>query len=266
MQAYTSNENATIKNETALVLGGGGTRGFAHIGVIRALEEAGIDFDFVIGTSVGAFVGAMYAAGVLAKDMKRYADELDIRDIHNRFWVSPNNPIKIANILESRVGRQNIEDLVKRFVCVATDIKEGRQHIMEHGDLGSAVAASCCVPLAFRPVVRGGFHLVDGGLLNNIPSDVAKMLGAKKVVAVDINPTRGGGTESLKTFEVLKATLSIISSHSSTKGLLQSDLIIEPDLSLYKPTNKDGYINMIRIGYEATMEKVEDIKQLLAKQ
>jgi len=259
------NKSKSKQNEVSLVLGGGGSRGFAHIGVIRAFEEAGLDFDFVLGTSVGSFVGAMYAAGVLSKDMKRYADELEIKEVHNKFWIMPNNPIKIANLLERHIGKQNIEDLVKRLVIVATDIKEGRQHIMERGDLGSAVAASCCVPIAFRPVVRGGFHLVDGGLLNNIPADVARMMGSNKVISVDINPTRGGGTSSLKTFDVLKATLSIVTSHSSTNGLINSDIIIEPDLSIFKPTSKDGYLEMIRLGYDAACEKIDEIKQLISR-
>jgi NTE family protein len=160
------------------------------------------------------------------------------------------------------IGEQDIQDLKKRFVAIATDIKAGRQHILEYGDLASAVSASCCVPVAFRPVVRDGFHLVDGGLLNNIPADVAKMLGAKYTVSVDINPTRGGGTASLKTFEVLKATLSIISANSSITGLIKSDIIIEPELSQFKPTSKDGYLDMIDIGYNATNEKIDEIKKL----
>ncbi|MDR3022203.1 MAG: patatin-like phospholipase family protein [Clostridiales bacterium] len=247
----------------ALVLGGGGARGFAHIGALRAFEEAGIEFDFVVGTSVGAFVGACYAVGTNTKRLLELAETINLREIHNGFWLVPNNATRIGNVLSRFIGDHDIENLKRRFVAIATDIKVGRQHIMERGDLASAISASCCVPVAFRPVIREGFHLVDGGLLNNIPADVAKMMGATHVVSIDINPTRGGGTTSLKTFEVLKATLSIITSNSSVAGLLKSDIIIEPDLSKYRPTSKDGYLDMIRIGYDATIEKIDDILNLI---
>jgi len=208
-------------------------------------------------------VGACYAYGMSTKKMLEVAERLNMREIHNGFWLVPNNPNRIGNVLTRYLGEQEIQDLRRKFVAVATDIKQGRQHIMEYGDLASAVSASCCVPVAFRPVVREGFHLVDGGLLNNIPSDVAKMMGARAVVAVDINPTRGGGTSSLKTFEVLKATLSIISANSSITGLINSDIIIQPDLATFRPTSKDGFEEMIELGYDATIEKIEEISALL---
>ena len=256
------NLNQTAKGKVALVLGGGGARGFAHIGVLKALESSNLDFDFVVGTSVGAFVGACYAAGMSVKKMLEVADRINLKEIHNGFWLVPNNPNRIGNVLTRYLGEQNIQDLKKKFVAVATDIKVGRQHIMEYGDLATAISASCCVPVAFRPVVRDGFHLVDGGLLNNIPADVAKMMGSKAVVSVDINPTRGGGTSSLKTFEVLKATLSIISANSSITGLINSDIVVEPDLAEFRPTSKDGYLDMIELGFDATMDKIEDIEKL----
>jgi NTE family protein len=252
-----------IKHEVALVLGGGGARGFAHIGVLRAFEEYNIDFDFVVGTSVGSFVGACYASGMTVKKMQEIAERINLKEIHNGIWLVPNHASRIGNVLTRYVGQQDIQDLRKRFVAVATDIKVGRQHIMEYGDLASAVSASCCVPMAFRPVVREGFHLMDGGLLNNIPSDVAKMLGAKAVVAVDINQTRGSGTTSLKTFEVLKATLSIITANSSVPGLINSDIVIQPDLAEFKPTSKTGYAEMIELGYDATCQQIDTIIKLI---
>jgi NTE family protein len=263
--ANSGNMYAPIAKTTnvALVLGGGGSRGFAHVGVIKALEEHNINFDFVVGTSVGAFVGACYATGMTSKKMCEVSDRINLKEIHNGFWLVPNNAHRIGNVLTRYIGEHDIQDLRKRFVAVATDIKVGRQHIMEYGDLATAVSASCCVPVAFRPVIREGFNLVDGGLLNNIPSDVAKMLGAKAVVAVDINPTRGSGTASLKTFEVLKATLSIISANSSINGLVNSEVVIQPDLATFKPTSKDGYLDMIELGYDATCDKIDDIIKLM---
>lgn len=256
--------SATPQNKVALVLGGGGARGFAHVGVFKALEEHGIDFDFVCGTSVGAFVGACYATGMTAKKMETIAQKINLKEIHNGFWLVPNSASRIGTVLTRYIGERLIEELPRKFVAVATDIKQGRLHIMERGDLGSAVSASCCVPVAFRPVVREGFHLVDGGLLNNIPADIAKMLGATKTVSVDINPTRGGGTSSLKTFEVLKATLSIMTSNSSVTGLVNSDVVIQPDLSTFKPTSKDGFEDMISLGYDSAIEKIDEIRALFA--
>jgi len=252
------------KIKAALCLGGGGTRGFAHIGAIRAFEEAGIDFDFVAGTSVGSVVGALYCAGISSRVMLDHAHILRVKDIHSGplWWAG--DARKVGRMVESIIGEgKKLEDLPKKLVCMAVDLVSGQQEILETGYVRDVVSASSAVPVIFRPVVIGDKHLVDGGLLNNIPADIARMLGAEAVVTVDINHSRGGATKSLKTFDVARATLAIISANSSISGLVNSDIIINPDLTRYRASKKDGYEEMCELGYNAAKEKIDEIIKLM---
>lgn len=156
----------------------------------------------------------------------------------------------------------NIEDMLTPFYCVAVDIVTGKEVVFDSGNVSAAVSASCAVPLVFRPVVIGEKHLVDGGVLNNIPASVCKMFGADFVVTVDVNPTRGGGSSELGMFDVIKATFNIMTAHTSVEGLRMSDVIVAPMLSEFSAAKKDGFEKMIEIGYDAAKEKIEQIKNL----
>lgn len=246
----------------ALCLGGGGARGFAHIGAVKAFEEMKVDFDMCVGTSAGSIVGALYCAGIDAAEMERYGSGIDLKEVHNGFILMPNDPYKIGALVTKLIGNAKIEDFKKRFYAMAVDLVEAKQVIIEKGNVGEAVSASCAVPMFFRPVIKGREHLSDGGLLNNIPADICRMLGADYVVTVDINPTRGGGTEELGLIDVLKASFSIMSANSSVQGLMHSDVIIAPDLSRFKATSKTGYKEMIELGYEETMKHKDEILTL----
>ena len=250
---------------TALCLGGGGARGFAHIGALQAFREANIDFDLVVGCSAGSIVGALYAAGVEPRDMLAYGARLQLKDIKKGFIWSPDDSMKIGKIVSDLIGDAQFSDLKKPFYAVATDLVEGKQVILDSGSVATAAAASSTVPLFFKPLVMGNKHLVDGGLLNNIPADVCRMMGADNVVTVDVNPTRGGGTSEMGLISVLKATFDIMGANSSVHGLINSDIIVAPDLSAFKSTDKDGYEEMYRLGYEAAKEKCDEILRLIYK-
>lgn len=254
------NKNPGIK--LGLCLSGGGARGFAHIGAIRAFQEAGIDFDLTVGVSAGAIVGALYAAGVSADEMARYAATIEMKRIHSGRPFPPADASNIGRLVTDLIGDADIEHLPRRFVCLATDLVEAKQVLLDRGSVGLAVSASCCVPVLFKPVVRGEQHLVDGGLLNNIPADITRMLGVEKVVTVDINPTRGSGTRDLGLLGVIKATLSISLSNASIQGYSHSDVIVAPDLSAFRSTDKAGYEEMMRLGYESARAKIDDIIKL----
>lgn len=245
-----------------LCLSGGGARGFAHIGAIKAFEEAGIDFDLVVGVSAGSIVGALYAFGKTAEEMTEYGAKLDMKSVHNGVLPLPNDASKIGKIVTDFIGDENIESFRKKFACVAVDLVEARQIVINSGSVGEAVSASSCVPGLFKPVVSGERHLVDGGLLNNIPADVCKMLGAEKVITVDVNPTRGGGTSDTSLLSVVKATVSIMTSNSSIAGLKNSDVVIAPDLSGFSASSKEGWREMIELGYEEAKKHIEEIKNL----
>ncbi len=250
------------KPKIALCLGGGGARGFAHLGAIKVFEEEGFDFDMCVGTSVGSLVGAFYCAGLSADQMIDYAKDIDIKDVKTGKLFFPSDTTAIGELFTRRMGNMHIEDLVKPFYCVAVDLVSGKEYIFDKGSVSQAVSSSCAVPLVFKPVVVGDKHLVDGGVLNNIPASVCRMFGADYVVTVDVNPTRGQGSNELGMIDVIKATFNIMSAHTSVEGLRLSDVIIAPNLYEFSATRKDGYEKMIELGYNAAKEKVGEIKEL----
>ena len=251
------------KGKIGLCLGGGGARGFAHIGVLKAFEEYGFDFDVCAGTSVGSLVGALKCSGLSADEIYEYGKTLEMKDIRSKNLLVPASTDGIRKAVEDNVGRINIEDLPKQFCAVATDLVSGTEKPLAEGDLASAVCASCAVPHVFKPVIIGDMHFVDGGLLNNIPADVCRMLGAKYVVSVDVNPGRCGGTEEVGSIAVIKASLSIMMSNSSFKGYLNSDVMVEVNTDKFKSYSKEGFEEMFVLGYEAGVKAIDEIVEKL---
>ena len=184
-------EQAILKPKIGLALGSGSARGLAHIGVIRALIDAGIHVDYVAGTSMGAAIGAVYASGkldslqdaYLAMDWKKIAYFFDV--------VFPKSGIidgkKVADFMREYVNSGCIEELPLPFKAVATELNSGEEVVLETGDVIDAVRASISVPGMLTPVRRNGRVLVDGGLVNPVPVNVARAMGADIVIAVDIN-------------------------------------------------------------------------------
>jgi NTE family protein len=174
-----------------LALGSGAARGLAHIGVIRALQERGIQIDCVAGTSIGALIGAVYCAGnleALARDFnsfdwKRVASLLD--PVFPRSGLIDGQ--KVAAFLRAYVPFRNIEDLPVPFSAVATDMLTGEEVVIGRGDLVEAVRASIAVPGMLTPVRGAGRLLVDGGLVNPVPVNTTRSMGASRVIAVDLN-------------------------------------------------------------------------------
>jgi NTE family protein len=182
-----------------LALGGGSARGWAHIGVLRALNEAGIHPDIVAGTSIGAVVGGCYVAGELAA-LEQFALELTRRKVlgfldFNFSGSGLINGQRLCNVLDARLGGLAIEGLSKRFVAVATEIGTGHEIWLSRGRLVDAMRASYALPGIFRPVAVDGRWLFDGALVNPVPVSVCRALGARYVIAVNVNwDTSGRGT------------------------------------------------------------------------
>lgn len=251
--------------KVALVLGGGASRGLAHIGVIKAFEEHNINFDCVVGTSVGSLIGAFYAAGYSAEKMQEFAKTIKEKDILTSFIpLIPSKTDGIENIVTRFLGDINIEDLNKQFCAVAVDVKSGQEVHFTSGNLAKAVAGSCAVPGVFMPVNYNDYVLYDGGLSNNIPGNVPKLVfNADIVIAVDVNSTRGQGTDSDKFIDTLMASIRIMMKSNSLKGYMSSNLIIQPDLKRFKSTKLNEIDEMIMEGYSATIFQMEKIKELL---
>ena len=188
--------------KVGLALGSGSARGWSHIGVIRALAEAGVRVDYVAGTSIGALVGAVYASGeidaleevVLQLDWKKIAYLFDV--------VFPKSGLvdgkKVSVFIQNYVKEINIEDLSIPFCAVSTDLTTGNEIAIRDGNIIEAVRASISVPGIFTPVKKKGTLLVDGGLVNPVPVSVVREMGADFVIAVDLNHNIIGNTESGK--------------------------------------------------------------------
>ncbi len=216
-----------------LALGGGAARGFAHVGVIAALEEAGIRVDYVAGTSAGSLVGAIYASGRSAAQLQDIALKMEEAEITD--WTLPfgNRGILRGQALSDYVNRQVnnklIESLPVPFGVVATDLKSGQGVLFQRGDTGLAVRASSAVPSIFTPVTIGGREYVDGGLVAPVPVRYAKQMGAELVIAVDISAAPEGNSAD-GTIAVLLQTFAIMGKSINEYALVGADVVVRPEL------------------------------------
>lgn len=249
-----------------LALGGGATRGFAHIGVLKAFEEYGITFDFVAGTSAGSLVGACYCAGKTSSEIAEIAKNIKEKDIRtNKIVFMPSKTTGIENLVIENLGNINIEDLSIPFSPVVVDIKTTEEIALRRGNLAKAVAGSCAVPGVFVPVEFEDKLLSDGGLQNAIPADIPKMFGCDYVIAVDVNSSRTYGTDSTKLVDVLLASIRILMKSTPIKGYVYSDVIITPDLKRFKATSIDGMQEMINEGYKAAKANIDKILEVFTR-
>lgn len=250
-------------HKLGLALSGGGTRGIAHIGAFKAFEEAGLKFDFVAGTSAGSIMGALYCAGIPWQTILDEAKKLNRKDFLDKRFMVGSDSENIAKIARILLGDSTFDQLQIPFAAVAVDIRTGREVLLNSGDVATAVSASSAVPALFTPVRIEDMVLVDGGLLNNMPADVCRDMGAEIVVGIDLNHLRGQGSSSDKLKDTLLATWAITAKNAMYKGELNSDVIITPELTPYKNTRLDNIDEMFEEGYRAAMEKIEEIKELI---
>ncbi|TAG46535.1 MAG: hypothetical protein EAZ30_12440 [Betaproteobacteria bacterium] len=192
------------KPRTALVLGSGGPRGFAHVGVLKVLAAAGIEPTLVVGSSAGAIMGALYAARVPIDVIEQRALSLGLTDIADPALLKPNRLIgrALQNVVNDMVGGRRIEDLPLRFCAVAVPVGATKLVAFSAGDTGAAVRASSALPSIFLPTQIGDTLFEDGDLVSPVPVDVARALGATRIVAVDVSAWRedepANGHESWK--------------------------------------------------------------------
>ena len=218
----------------ALVLGGGASRGFAHVGVIKALEDHHIHPDIIVGTSAGSFVGALYAGGYHAAALEKIALELEESNL--RDMTIPNRGFIKGELLQDFINRKldnrSIEDLDLTFAAVATELQNGNRIIFTQGNTGMAVRASSSIPGIFQPVRINGIDYVDGGLTDPVPVDVARQLGADVVIAVDISRQPGDTVDFSSTLDVLLQTITIMGNSIAKFQAAGADVVIQPDVHL----------------------------------
>jgi NTE family protein len=247
-----------------LALGGGAARGFAHVGVIKALEAQGIRPDFIAGTSAGSVVGAIYAAGFSPFDVQRLAMDLDESQITD--WGLPARGVLKGEALETFINRvlrnRTLEKLEIPLGVVAADLASGAMVVFRSGNAGQAVRASSAVPDVFRPVEISGREYVDGGLVSPVPVRPVRKMGANFVIAVDISakPTYNK-TES--STQVLLQTFAIMGQSIASRDLPEAQVVIRPNLKDVAATDFKGRNRAILEGEIAVAQVLTSLKEKL---
>jgi NTE family protein len=250
----------------ALALGGGAARGFAHIGVIKALEAQGIVPDIVVGTSAGSVVAALYASGMNGFDLQKVA--LQMQEDMLADWTLPNRGVVKGEALQAFINQnvkgQTIQNLSKPLGVVATDLQSGEMILFRRGDTGMAVRASSAVPGVFQPVEINGRDYVDGGLTSPVPAQSARGMGADFVIAVDIS-SDPEGNPSGDTFQILMQTFAIMGKSINTHALKEADLVIRPALSGVKSADFSARLRAIEAGRVAMRAALPALKARMAQ-
>jgi NTE family protein len=248
-----------------LALGGGAARGFAHIGVIQVLEEAGIKPDLVVGTSAGSLVAALYAHGKTSAELATLALTMDEGSITD--WAFPSRGLirgdALARFVREQTGHTLIEQMKLPLGIVATDLDSGIGMLFQRGDTGTAVRASSSVPAVFQPVKIGDREYVDGGLVSPVPVRYARQMGAEMVIAVDISsPPDGAATDG--TMKLLLQTFAIMGKSINRFELREADVVIRPPLIGVSSADFTSRVRAIRSGRETALALLPDIKAKLA--
>lgn len=290
------NKQEKQRPKIGLVLSGGGAKGFAHIGVLKVLEQAGVKIDYITGTSMGAVVGGLYASGYSATQIDSIFYHTDFDELlqdyiprasksfyekrnDQMYAISlPFNKLKIGipialskgmynyNLLSKLTHKvRHIHDFSKLpipFLCVATDIEKGEQVILDHGYLAQAMLASSAFPSLFSPVEIDGKLLIDGGVVNNYPVDEIRKMGADIVIGVDVQDDLKDRNSLKDATRILVqiTNLDMIKVMKDKQKL--TDIYIKPDVSSYGVISFDEGREIIKIGEESTFPLYEQIKKL----
>jgi NTE family protein len=286
----------TIKKpKIGLVLSGGGAKGFAHIGVLKVLEQAGVKIDYIGGTSMGAVVGGLYASGYNATQIDSIFRTINFDNLLKDFtprtsksfyekrndelyaFVLPFNKFKIGipealskglynyNLLSSFTKRvRHIRDfnLLKiPFLCIATNIETGDQVILDKGNLAHAMIASSAFPTLFSPVEMNGMLLVDGGVTNNYPIEEVRKMGADIIIGVDVQDDLLGRNQLKEATKILSQVTVLQSIEKMKLNIKNTDIYIKPDIKDYGLISFDKGLNIIRKGEEASFAVYEQLKK-----
>lgn len=284
----------------ALVLAGGGALGFAHIGVIKAVEEAGVEPDIVVGTSIGSIVGALYAAGYTADEMARLVlennwqetlfDSIDRRALgfwektfYGSYYLSlPINQTErttgagishaqhVVEFLDRLLGAYpaeiDFDDLPRRYRAVAADLLSGKSVVFDSGDLKTVIRASMSVPGVFTPIAYRGRYLIDGGWTENTPTRPAVEMGADIIIAVPLGGLKSQPEELRSLTEITLQADQIRKAEQLDRSLADADLVIAPDLDGFTPLDFEAAEALIARGYAAAEPMLDELIEIAALQ
>ena len=282
-----------IRPKVGLALGGGGARGAAHIGVLRALEKENIPVDYLVGTSAGALISALYSGGLSPDEIEQnvlsgviskvYRTNISVARVMffhlNRFFKTFIGSPYYAGLYNDHKLRRYINQAISRndgmielnipLHIIAVDLITGLPVVIKSGDVGLAVQASTAIPTLRQPIAINQQLLIDGGVLKNIPADEARKMGADIVIAVDVDGKLD--TREAKDFRSFQGVITRIISlglrAQSENVLAKADIIISPNLTSVGilDLDKESLANAIRVGEEETLKAVPKIKSLLQK-
>jgi NTE family protein len=250
----------------AVVLGGGGSKGFAHIGVLKVLEAQKIPVHMIVGTSAGSIVGSLYASGKSAFQLQDIALKMDEDKVIDYNWTIWTGGLikgdKLEDFINVHVKNAPIEKLKIPFYAVATNIATGNEIVFARGNTGMAVRASCSVPAIFHPLKIGNNTYVDGGVVSPVAVDVARRHGADIVIAVDISkriiPTVPDGM-----VESLKKSIDIMYARIAEYQIRNADIVIRPNMQNVDSTDMDKFNEAILEGEKAATVKMPALKKMV---
>ncbi len=288
----------TQRPKICLVLSGGGSRGFAHLGVIKELERNNIPIDFIVGTSIGGIIGGLYASGYSTDDLQRLVDTTDWgyilsltqdnerEDLYLAHKVSADRkqltvrfdgltPVlpsaissgqRLTNFINQLTLQslyhpvRNFDDLKIPFRCVSTDLISGTQMVFSSGNLSEALRASISIPLLYHPLKKDSLSLTDGGLISNIPVDVARKLGADIIIAVNtVSPLRTA--EQLNyPWEVTDQIVNIMAQEKNRRSLEEATIVITPDLGFYPSVDFSQLNFVVQQGVYAAGQQMKALR------
>jgi predicted acylesterase/phospholipase RssA/CRP-like cAMP-binding protein len=248
--------------KVGLALGSGSSKGSAHVGVLKALEQADIPIDMIAGTSVGAFIGALYAGGQPVSAFERVLPTVRWRQLVRVTWPSKGlvSNYPMTRFVEKFIGPARFEDLRIPFAAVATDVVSGEAYIFNKGRVSHAICASTAIPGIIKPYKLGSRRFVDGAVVSPVPVALAKSMGADIVIAVDLStPQR---TEPKNFVTSILQTIDMMSKKIVTDELQLADFVLRPVISPDKISFKHSAHN-IAMGVKAANEVLDAIKRKL---
>ena len=258
------------RKKIGLALGGGGAKGLAHIGVIKALEEADIPIDFIAGTSMGALVGGWYAANRNIKFLENIFLKIEHKDVFSEEEAKQKggNLFRGKNfgeLLEKILDAKTFAQCELPFQAVATNMENGQEVDIKEGSLAEAIKASIALPIVFQPVKREEQLLVDGVFTNPVPADVAREMGAELVIAVDVSSRWVNISEDLITPKSMEALIrhsfTAIEYQLARKVLKQADIVIKPPVLTYNWLDFFRAKEIVDAGYREAKKNLDEIRE-----
>lgn len=263
---YQYKQLSKKKPVIALVLGSGGARGYAHIGVIEVLEQHGIKPDFIVGTSAGSIVGSIYASGKSPEQLRQIALNMKVGDVRD-FKIGMKGFFdgqKVEDYVNKQTDQMPLEKMKIPMYVVATELQNGEKTIFNYGNTGQAVRASVSIPSMFIPTKIKGKEYVDGGLVSPVPVNIAKELGADIVIAVDIL-AQPVNTETTNVWGLFNQNINIMQNRLAAEELKNADIVIQPDLREKAHIfDVKGRQDTMQAGIDAANQRMHDLDVVIA--